>query len=431
MTCTKHLIRFGIVAAALTHATVSAHAQSTPTSDGPFSIDINIFEDDGVTVQPGGMGSFNFETAEDVIDAFDSDFLDLQFPTYTEMTIADATLNFRGLDFILAFETMGPGLEFDVPSIDIDLTFDEFSTRDANLDALETFLESEGDAILAAIFEELAAVSPVDPVAGNPNSVQGQTVATQSMIGAFDGNAAPAGTSPEANENAGLGAGISVSGGRYSAGGLNGQSATLPLQFYYQFKDPRWKITAFLPVGYFTAEGAQTVTGTAGLALQTPGPVLDRWQLTFSGAYGVAASVDLGGVGQIVSGSFSSKKSFDGPLGTTLTLGNHAGYTTTLVTEIGDFRNEADITNWVTKNGLIVEAPIPGWTIFKRPVALRFLGAYTQYFGDELFVESLVDFGATIGLASVNGKSSPFQIGVKGAFGDDYNAIQGSFGVRF
>jgi hypothetical protein len=93
-----------------------------------------------------------------------------QFSTYENgVSAAVYHLDLRGLPATLGYSYGSTALMFVVPSLGIAEIFDG-GNRDASTDLFESYIKESGKEVA----KELLRVSPVDPVAGNPASIESQ-----------------------------------------------------------------------------------------------------------------------------------------------------------------------------------------------------------------------------------------------------------------
>jgi hypothetical protein len=311
-------------------------------------------------------------------------------------------------------------LVFRVPSLGITETFDG-GTRDTSKDLFEDYLKENGDDIL----RELLKVSAVDPLAGNPASVQSQMVATAFLAGVD-----PAYDTLETGSSFGLGARF----GRYSMAGFDQDVFTLPLSYVYTF--PNYdKLIVSLPITYISVEGADAYRGNLGVGYKKN--INRRWAVTPGVGYGISGSTDLGSLGHIFSVSATSDLMLLADDRYQVSMGNMIGYFWTLPVRIGDYSVDYDLRNTITRNGLLLSIP---WQkrIWGRDFSLDVYVTDTRFFGDALYSDNYQELGVTFGpmrsadKLEPNLSSQPFGLGLKYVRGDgDIDGVELNFGYRF
>ena len=345
-----------------------------------------IFADDLFSVSitiDGEMDRFGFSDVESVFDQIHTDGLEEAFPDYTERSMAGATIDFRGLEMRAMFEGNTSRLVFEVPSLDIHETFMGVN-RDASIEKLEEFLKEEGGNILNRIQAALIATSPVDPIAGNPNSLMGTMVSGQFRAGFedqttnIDKAATPATEEGYDPDNLlALGARF----GRFTAAGKASNVLTVPLGYSFRLKEdgPGLRsVDISLPITYADIEGGKSGAVSLGIGL-TYG-MNERWSLSPAAGAGLVGSADLGSAGGI--GSLSLTSTYTIPReGWSLNIGNMVGYYETLDLELGDYDFNPGVSNTALRNGLMVSIPS---TMGGRDVAIEIWGIDTRFFGSAL-----------------------------------------------
>lgn len=144
-----------------------------------------------VTVTESGSSTtetVSFSKAEDALTLYDPDTLDARFPTYDDTTGSESginsNLNYRGLPILVTMQENQTSLTFTIDRLGITQTFNG-ATRDESAEQFYDFLISDGGSLLSRIQQELARVSPVDPIAGNPNSMQSRVISSLGAAGGF------------------------------------------------------------------------------------------------------------------------------------------------------------------------------------------------------------------------------------------------------
>lgn len=366
----------------------------------------------------------SFDSIDDAFNALDLDNLSDISEAYTETSVATAVLDVRGLPTIAAFEDAGTDLRFTVPAIGFERVFTG-ATRDDSVDALRDFLERNGDGLLTDILRALVATTPVDPVAGNPNSLMARVGAMNFGQGTELGGR---GSFEDGPEPAGNSFRIGARFGRYSAGDFTQESYSLPLGYTYRFADPRYQLKLDLPITFINTSGARTLEGSFGVAVRLP--VLEGWTLTPGLRIGGVGSIDLASAALVPSGSITSNYNFR-LADLKITIGNGFSYFQTESISVDDYETEYDLRNYMIKNGIGVEGDT-GIMLFGERLTWSATAAHTQFFGDELFIDSYVDLAAAVGIDAIDGWND-LQVGVtyQRAIGEDYNAFMANVGYEF
>lgn len=355
----------------------------------------------------------------------EDDSLENLFPDYErgDPDAATARINFRGLEMHAEFDEGSDTLMFRVPDLDIDETFAAVD-REAAVDEFVEFMKSEGRDILDDIQNELARVSPIDPIAGNPASLQSMLIGE-----AFDNGAFAVGR-PRADDEIG----VSVAGDTWKTAGYSGRSATVAPEYGFVFAGaPGMKLRIRVPARYQDVEGAAVYAAAPNLSLTLP--MGGGWTLTPTAAWGATASVDAGSVAQMIGGALASSYEIPGfpTPDATLTVGNMIGYAQTLKLSIRDYSFDPGIANTVLKNGVMAEMPFDGALFGGDRLSARASYAFTALLGDDLFMNRWHELA--LELASTQTDSGmlaeDFRLGVSFAFGSDYRGFGAQLVWRF
>jgi len=323
-------------------------------------------------------------SAEDLIDQFDEAQLKKDFKGYDENnSIGLFKLDFRGIPMEISFPKQGESkLVFKVGSLKIEKIF-EGNTRDESKEQLKDYLKNDGDRIM----KELTKKSPVDPIAGNPASTEASMAE-----GEFN-----AGTQGNYSINSFLGVGARF--GRFSQGGRNITSYTLPLSYTHELNNGH-EISFRLPITYIEVEGAESYSIVFGGSYKFPvmkkngkSKFPKEWFLTPSLSYGLVGSKDLGGAAQMLSASLTSDALIFTNSKFSIRMANMVGYYQTLPVAIQDYNIDIDLKNTIYRNGFSISMPLQ-----------KYIGDYTlntfitdtRFLGDELFIEQYNEIGFSI-----------------------------------
>jgi hypothetical protein len=418
----NRILHFGL-AGLLALVSGEAHARK------PFELTVNVLDNTGFR---------DFSNLEDFLNALETEELNSIVSTYTNVSPADSILNIRGVPATATYTAGSPVLTFNIPSLGITEVF-AGATRDESEELFEDWWEGEGGAALTRLLQEMVAKTPIDPVAGNPNSLMSQMVAADfssaSALGMGPGPGALSevggggGVAAEAGQTRNL-IGLEARFGRFTSGAFDTDVITLPLNYTYTLADPRWAVIFDLPLTYVDNSGASSYSGSFGVGLRVP--FGDNWSLTPSARMGAVGSVDLGSAALIASGSVTSNYTFDFQ-NSTLSVANMLGYYKTFSVSAGDYDVKYDLTNYVSRNGLLFNQILP-FDVMNQDTSIELAAVNTQFFGDELYVENFTELSATLGTFRRDGLIAwnALRLGFTYTFGEnDYQGWRVSLGYRF
>lgn len=270
------------------------------------------------------------------------------------------------------------------------------TTRQAAYDQFEAAVDDDATPTSQRMFQCLsrarARFSPVDPLVGNPYSLQGSLV--RSALDLTEGDSLvemdPAAGANSSGDPWIIGATFaSGSAGRFDITRIDGRVA----KGWRVFEGNRARLKLDMPFSFTRIKGATAYNGQIGLALEVP--VKSNWSLEPRVSYGLVYSGDQGSVGHMVQGSIASRYVIRGLGRGQLLIGNMVGYSTTLKTP-GDINLNPDIKNWVFRNGAAYELPLK-MRIMDRATSFRASYTFTKFAGDKLFNnnfhEGTISFG--------------------------------------
>lgn len=337
-----------------------------------------------------------FSSVTDTIDSLDTDAIMAEI-NYNPTDAVSATVDFRGLPLTLDYTANSTTLTLNIPSLGITETFTG-TTRDDSVSELTDWLKKNGGSVVEKIMKKLAEVSPVDPIAGNPNSMMGLSVANDFSSG-FMSVSTKQGSSVTSssakNENSLM---IAPSYSSLEVDGKNSDSYMLPIAYSFKFnRDSREKITISMPITYTDVEGSKAYSLAFGLAYSKP--ITKNWILTPAISYGASGSIDLGALAQVASGSLTSAYKWNLPNDYTLSMGNMVGYYATVKLYDGDYAYDPGIKNVVYRNALMLNIPTD---YLIRKTSLEIYAIDTRYTGTALYMEEYQEYGMSFGYDAVN-----------------------------
>lgn len=376
-----------------------------------------------LTAQTGSeTASVGFSNAEDFFQHMGNAGLSQILPGYDPQAATALTLEVRGLPTVAYYPENSSTLLFTVPSLGIDLSF-YGQTRDESKNAFRDFLKGEGESILTRLLRGLVAETPIDPVAGNPNSlVAGMAQADFSM---------PATATLSART---FDVGLAI--GQSDASGFVTNQLAIPFQWKWTPRqDPRFIVVVDAPIRYLEVEGGRVYdlalgVGVDTLLLDRPEAPALRWSITPALRLGAVGSEDLGSFQTVYSAASTSKLQYArGDL--LYSLDNMIGiYRTGRAT--GGHTGEYDVQNMIFKNGFAVEGSSP-FKLLGDPTSWELQYVNTQITGDPWFIDNYNELVFTVGTRRGAGLEEwrLLRFGAKCTFADDFNAFELVLGYRF
>lgn len=395
------------------------------TAKDLFSVNVD------VTTPTAAQGSASAGTITDLVNLLQTQNMQSVVSSYTDTSAATAVMNIRGLTALASFPAGSTTLTFSVPAAGVNVSFTGATRNDSEQQLLD-FLTRSGSSLQTKILQQAVASSPVDPVAGNPGSLENVMAAASFAIGTgigLNGVPAPAvgpnGTLLQQPNLVTLGGDVGV----LNAGGYTSTVVTLPLRYTIAFADPRWALTLDAPLTYVSTQGDASYFGSFGASLRIP--LLTNWYITPTARIGAAGSADLGAAAVEYAGGVASRYDmFYRDL--MITLGNGLSVVKTAELSVGDVRVNYDLTNELWNNGLQAEGSLP-WTMFGNPTSWQGYVVDTFVTGSKVYVSHYDEIGFTVGTRhGMNAQDwSALRVGVGVAFGAHFNAYKAGFTYRF
>jgi len=384
-----------------------------------------------VTTPTVAQAQAAYDSITNLANSLTNSSLSALSPSYTSTSAATSVLNIRGLTASAIYGAGSPALVFLVPSQGINLTFNG-ATRDQSQQLFKNFLLKDGGSILSRLLQGLVAHTPIDPIAGNPNSLQNSMAAADFSIATgigLGGTEIPGGgrTGGLLGQPNLVTAGGDI--GIASAGGYTTSIVSLPLRYTIPFADPRYALTLDSSITWLKTGTASSYLGGIGASLRIP--VTDDWFLSPSLRFGAAGSVDLGAAALEYAGGLASRYDlYFGDLN--VTIGNAVSIMKTGGVSIGSVNVNYDLTNEVFTNGGQVEGSLPG-TMFGKPTSWQAYLADTYVAGSKVYINHYDEIGFTVGTRhGLNTQDwDAFRVGAGVTFGANYNAFKAGFTYRF
>ncbi len=413
-----------------------------------------------VTIAESGVDSFtaDFDNVDDAFDQLTTEKLQEGLPSYTDQSAATAVINYRGLPMNFTFNANSPFLTLTIPELGVSETF-EGATRDESKELLVEYLEGAGADTVNRIQKELARVSPVDPVAGNPSSLMGNMVSSnfshifmamtpmefaateggfdllsrtlgpskRSDVLSADRSGASGGDSASNMDNGGgMTDGMKDSGGTdqgmsddeakigaWSENSLQGGGSSLGIDVSHAEYDldgtdaeTQTIVVDYLyqfadPLKIIRVSMPVAVTDTEGAkSYQVNAGVSYSHPLTRS--WSITPGLSYGAAGSEDLGGGASINGISLSSTYRLVYGNYLYKMGNMVARyqtgsvsIGDYEIDPDISNTVLRNGLMVMRPT---MMFDIPSLLQVFAIDTRFSGDELYTEHYYELGFALGM---------------------------------
>lgn len=309
------------------------------------------------------------------------------------------------------------------------------ATRQESFDAFDEAIDDEAAptsrALLGCLTRAFVTTSPVDPLAGNPNSLQ--STLARSALDLSSGDSAIEEAGVDGANSAGdpwiIGASVGFgSAGRFDLTRIDARIA----RGFRVFEGGRGRLKLDVPFNYTSINGAAVFGGQIGLGLEVP--VTPNFSLEPRASYGVTGSVDAGQVGHIAQGTVAARYVIYGLGRGRVVLGAMGGYSQTLGTPFTELDLDPGLKNGVFRGGIAYDTPL-SMRIGGRLTGVRGSYSYTRYTGDKLFNnnfhEATLSFGLRTREEQVRGSRDLVRFNVGTIQADNFQQYTLGLGFRF
>jgi len=311
------------------------------------------------------------------------------------------------------------------------------TSRDEAEEAFEDWLRGDFDApgapsdAVGDLLHALVEHSPVDPVAGNPDSLLTRMFDADWRIG-IRGPFLPGTRGAWEGDTSRGWPGLFSTGPGYAhteSGPFSVDRLELPLSYRANLAEPV-SLILDLPLTATWTEGQISGLGSLGAGLQLR--PFAWWSLTPMGRVGAVGSEHVGALAALYSGSITNR--FTIPIGPLeLGLATLFGASRTIDDlEVSDVELEYDLANQQLRNGAQLSGPF-GIELLGAPAGFEVFGSHARFFGDDLFLESMGELGAALVLFG-DVRGVPYQavhLGAAYLFGDDVDGVEVELRFRF
>lgn len=360
-----------ILQSALLHAREPYHATVTVSTES-------------VTISAPNMSDLSQDLRGDNLQSL--------IPFYTPTSPVSIDINLRGIDVVTSFAANSTTLIVEIPQAGTTQVFTG-TTREESIQLFSGFIRDGGSK--HKLLRAYARFSPIDPIAGNPNSLMAQMAQADFLLGQLSplsGCNCCWSSQPIVHQyQNGLYA------GRAFSKGFDTTTVTLPIRTSYSPQGD-WALIFDFPVTYNRNGGASSLFGSLALALRLP--ITCNWSLTPSLRWGTGGSADLCTFGSFISVGATSV--FHYKINQyVLSITNYAGYFTSTNLWLSARNLNYHLHNYVFKNGLSLTS-CNGFVVCNRPINFS-LSLIDSYFAREkLFINHYDEVGFSLFTTHVN-----------------------------
>lgn len=359
---------------------------------------------------------------------------------YNNQAAVSGILDIRGVSAYATYDAFSPYFTIRIPAFDeggvpYQLVFrGQTRTQSYNLfkQMLDDTSDDEAMDLIRRLLKAMARYSPIDPIAGNPNSIQGTL--SRSALDLASGDSAI--ENPDTPKNAPadpwmVGATVSTfsAGSRYT-----GRRIDARIQRSFRLSEGGRSLLKFeMPFSYSETNGARAASVQLGVGAEFP-VIARRWSLEPRLGYGLTASDQLGSIGHMAMGSVTSRLVFEHIGRGRIVLGNMIGYSGTLSTAFTGYNFNPGIKNTIFRNGLAYEFPLK---LRKggRSLSVRASYAMTNMTGTQLYAntfhEATVSFGVRGREEGPRGSRDLIRFNISGVKAGAYQSLTAGVGFRF
>jgi len=289
-------------------------------------------------------------------------------PLYKPTSATSLEIDLRGIDTLASFAANSTTLNIGIPQAGFSTSFDG-GTRDNSLTLFREFIRDAGHR--HELLRVYAKYSPIDPIAGNPNSLLAQMAHADYQLGhlsPFAGCDCRWSSQPNVHQ---VQTGVDFLRG--FSGGFDTTAVTLPTRYSYA-PDLSWALILDAPITYNRNGGASSLLTSLGVGIRFP--ITYNWSLTPIVRFGGAGSLDLCTAGAFISTGVNSTYNYK-YCNHVISLTNFAGYYTSTNLWLSGINYNYHIQNCTLKNGLTLTS-CAGFVVCERPLnySISFVDSY-------------------------------------------------------
>lgn len=313
-------------------------------------------------------------------------------PFYTPTSPVGIGINLRGIGIISSFAANSTDLIVNIPQAGITETFSG-GTREESLHLLKDYIRDGGRD--QRLLKAYAKFSPIDPIAGNPNSLMAQMAQADYLVGHLSplSGCDCCWTSQPIIHQFQAGAYT----GRAFSGGFDTTSITLPLRYSYS-PTSDWAFVIDAPITYNRNGGASSIFSSLGFGLRLP--LTCRWSLTPTARFGVGGTLDLCTSGSFLSTGITSVFNYS-ISDYVLSMTNYAGYFSSTNLWLTGINFNYNLHNYIFKNGLALTS-CQGFCLCGRQLNFNLSFIDSLFTRDQLYIRHYDEVGIAFFTTNVN-----------------------------
>ncbi len=307
-------------------------------------------------------------------------------PIYTPVSPVSFDINLRGLLADASFAANSTTLVVSIPQAGITASFTG-STRDESVALFKEYLRDGG--AKGRLLRAYARYSPIDPIAGNPNSLMARMAESDYQLGyltPFEGCDCSCMSQPVRHLFQG---GMDL--GRAFSEGFDTSTFHFPLRYSYS-PCRTWALIFDIPLTYNRNGGASSLFSSLGLGFRYP--LTARWSLTPVVRFGAGGTLDLCTSGSFLSAGLTSVYNYKAG-NYVLGLTNYASYMTSTNLWLTGINFSYKLHEFIFKNGLSLTS-CQGINFCGRPLNLRVTFEDTCFTKDKLYIMHYDEVGVSL-----------------------------------
>lgn len=306
-------------------------------------------------------------------------------PIYTPTSATSIRLNLRGIKANASFPANSTTLVFSVPQLGITKKFSG-ATRDQSVILFKDYLKDTVHQKHHGFLKAHARLTPIDPIAGNPNSLLAQMAQADFLMGRltpFNGCSDCWEAQPVTHLFNSEFDFTRVFSNRFDTAAYN----TL-LRYSYS-PERTWALILDVPLSVIYTGGAYSAASSVGVGFRLP--ITHSWSLTPTLRYGAGGSVDLDTAGDFVATGLTSVYNLR-LFNFVLSLMDSIGYYTTTNLWLGGINFNYRLHNTIFKNGLFLTS-CKGVCFCGREVHFSTWWIDSYFAEDKLFIKHYDEIG--------------------------------------